>query len=94
MNASLSDLLDGLYYGNMLIEGQVTESGFRILFKDFLYERGALPVGEIGKMLQDSTGITTLSTSLKLKFGGLKKFLEKYPEEFVIGYKHTMYHII
>ena len=47
-----------------------------------------MPVGEIGKMLQDSTGITTLSTSLKLKFGGLKKFLEKYPDDFVIGVNH------
>ena len=69
----------------MLLDGHATESGFRMLFKDFLLERGALPVGEIGKMLQDSTGMQTLSTSLKLKFGGLKKFLEKYSHDFVIG---------
>ena len=69
----------------MLLDGQITETGFRTLFRDFLLERGALPVGEIGKMLQDSTGISTLSSTLKVKFGGLKKFLEKYPEDFVIG---------
>jgi hypothetical protein len=81
-----TDIWDGIHYGNILVDGQVTEAGFRILFKDFLHEKGALPVGEIGKMLQDSTGISTLSTSLKMKFGGLKKFLEKYPEDFVIGF--------
>ena len=82
------EIWDAIHYGSLLIDGRVTEAGFRMLFKDFLVERGALPVGEIGKMLQDSTGITTLSTSLKLKFGGLKKFLEKYPNDFVIGVNH------
>jgi len=88
MSIDINIVWDAIQYGNLLLDGRVTEAGFRMLFKDFLHERGALPVGEIGKMLQDSTGITTLSTSLKLKFGGLKKFLEKYPEYFVIGVNH------
>ena len=88
MEVDTTVIWNGIQYGNLLLNGHVTEAGFRMLFKDFLLERGALPVGEIGKMLQDSTGITTLSTSLKLKFGGLKKFLEKYPDDFVIGVNH------
>ena len=49
-----------------------------------MLERGALPVGEVGKMLQEMTGISTLSAYLKDKFGGLKKFLEIFPDDFVI----------
>lgn len=43
-------------------------------------------MGEIGKMLQEITGISTLSAYLKDKFGGLKKFLENFEEDFVIWY--------
>jgi hypothetical protein len=67
------------------VEGNITETGFRMLFEEFLHEKGSLPVGELGKMLQEATGNSTLSTALKMKFGGLKKFLEKYPYDFVIG---------
>jgi hypothetical protein len=63
---------------------QVTEGTLRSLSQDILQDRGPLPVGEIGKMLQEITGISTLSAYLKDKFGGLKKFLENYPEDFVI----------
>lgn len=42
-----------------------------------LYEQGSLPVGEIGKLLQEATANASLSQTLKDQFGGLKKFLEK-----------------
>lgn len=64
----------------------MTEGTLRSLSLDILQERGPLPVGEIGKMLQEITGISTLSAYLKDKFGGLKKFLENYPDDFVIRY--------
>jgi hypothetical protein len=63
---------------------QVSEATLQALSKDILVERGPLPVGEIGKMLQEITGISTLSAYLKDKYGGLKKFLENFPDEFVI----------
>ncbi len=62
----------------------MTESALKTLSKDILQERGPLPVGEIGKMLQEMTGISTLSAFLKDKFGGLKKFLEIFPDDFLI----------
>jgi hypothetical protein len=55
-------------------------------------ERGALPVGEVGKMLQEMTGISTLSAYLKDKFGGLKKFLEIFPDDFVIRFDFRLFH--
>jgi hypothetical protein len=66
---------------------QVTESALKTLSRDILLERGALPVGEVGKMLQEMTGISTLSAYLKDKFGGLKKFLEIFPDDFVIRFE-------
>ena len=47
-----------------------------------------MPVGEIGKMLQEATANPSLSTVLKESFGGLKKFLEGYPEVFLISQDH------
>ena len=56
-----------------------------------MQERGPLPVGEIGKMLQEITCISTLSAYLKDKFGGLKKFLENFVDDFVIRYSRDIY---
>jgi hypothetical protein len=67
----------------------VSETTLQALSKDILNERGPLPVGEIGKMLQEITGISTLSAYLKDKFGGLKKFLENFPDDFVIWFDLT-----
>jgi hypothetical protein len=67
---------------------QVCESALRLITIEVLYDKGPLPVGEVGKMLQDlsvSSSNTTISSILKERFGGLKKFLEKYPEDFTIG---------
>ena len=58
------------------------------LFIDILVGRGVLPVGEIGKSLQDIAPTRNLSGKIKEKYGGLKKFLERYPEEVVICADH------
>ena len=64
-------------YCCLLLEVEVTEPALRTLAGEVLADRGPLPVGEIGKMLQEITANASLSTILKEKFGGLKKFLEK-----------------
>lgn len=56
----------------------------RYLCMDILYDRGSVPVGEIGKLVQELTGSVSLSAILKDRYGGLKKFLEIYPHDFVI----------
>ena len=60
--------------------------GLVVLCKEILQDRGALPVGEIGKNLQEIGKIS--SSRLKEKFGGLKKFLERFPLDFVVGGDH------
>lgn len=58
------------------------------LAENILNDKGPLPVGEVGKMLQEETGIPNLSQLLKDKHNGLKKFLEKYSDKFIMGQDH------
>ena len=81
-------LTDRIRHCNFLLEAEVTEPVLQRMSKDILQERGSLPVGEIGKMLQEITGISTLSAYLKEKYGGLKKFLEQFEDDFVISVDH------
>lgn len=88
MFVSIDFLWDLIHNCNLLLEGSVTEPALLVICKEILHERGTLPVGEVGKMLQELTSISNLSNKLKEKFGGLKKFLERYPDEFVISTDH------
>jgi hypothetical protein len=58
------------------------------LTESVLSEKGPLPVGEVGKMLQEATANPHLSQMLKDKHNGLKKFLEKFPELFIMSNDH------
>jgi hypothetical protein len=73
---------------DLVLTGCVSESAVLALSKEILYERGTLPVGEIGKVLQELTCASSFLGKLKEKFGGLKKFLERFPNEFVICTDH------
>jgi hypothetical protein len=73
---------------DLVLMGRVTESALLALSQDILVGRGVLPVGEIGKSLQDIAPTRNLSGKIKEKYGGLKKFLERYPEEVVICADH------
>ena len=84
----MAGLWEQLRYCSLLLESQVTISALRTLSREILADRGPLPVGEIGKLLQETTSIATLSTILKDQFGGLKKFLEKFPADFLISGDH------
>jgi len=88
LSSPLETMWEQIRYCNFLLGAQITESTLRTLSKDILQERGPLPVGEIGKMLQEITCISTLSAYLKDKFGGLKKFLENFVDDFVISTDH------
>ena len=79
---------DPVCFAYMILNGEVTESAVRSILYDVLYERGAVPVGELGKILQEMSCVTNFSAKLKEKFGGLKKYLEKYSEDFTICTDH------
>ena len=68
---------------------QISEPALKALLRLVLMEKGPLPVGEIGKMLQDACSVVaTMSTVLKERFGGLKKFLERHPDDFILANDH------
>ncbi|CAM9205493.1 unnamed protein product [Phaeothamnion confervicola] len=95
-NGGTADLLsvdlraawDSVRYCAFLLQAEVTDSALLALSKEILAERGPLPVGEIGKLLQEATANASLSQTLKDQFGGLKKFIERYPHDFVISNDH------
>lgn len=71
-----------------MIESAVNNEGLLILTQEILAVKGPLPVGEIGKILAELTSIPNLSVKLKERYGGLKKYLEVYPDIFVISNDH------
>ena len=86
---SLDKVWERIRYCNLLLESQITESALRTLSRQVLDEKGSLPVGEIGKMLQEAClGIPNMSVVIKERFGGLKKFLEHFPDDFVLARDH------
>ena len=72
-------------YAALLLESEVTEPALLALAAEVLATRKKLPVGEIGKLLQEATANQTLSATLKERFGGLKRFLERHPHVFLIA---------
>lgn len=81
-------LYDRLEHSAYLLENEITEDALLSLTIDILKDKGPSPVGEIGKLLQDSLSCDNLSIILREQFNGLKKFLEKYSNVFVITKNH------
>ena len=69
-------------------DDHVDPSQLITLAEKCLNEKGPLPVGEVGKLLQEATGNPNLSQALKEKYGGLKKFLETYSDIFIMSCDH------
>ena len=88
MDGALENLMEELKFCSFLLEREITESALKTLSEVVLEEKGPMPVGEIGKMLQEATANPSLSAVLKESFGGLKKFLEHYPGVFLISQDH------
>lgn len=71
-----------------MVEAIVSDQALLNLAMEILAMKGPLPVGEIGKILAEMTSIPSLSLRLKEKYGGLKKFLEQFPAQFVVSNDH------
>lgn len=84
----VSQIWHEILYCNFILNGVVSESAFLSLCTEVLSERKILPVDEVGKVVSDIIAAPTLSSQLKEKFGGLKKFLERYTEIFVFSKDH------
>lgn len=96
---TFSNSVDPMFVNNLRIdngmknnftspENNVNPSQLVSLAEEVLNEKGPLPVGEVGKMLQEATGNPQLSQVLKERHNGLKKFLEKYADKFIMSCDH------
>jgi hypothetical protein len=81
-------LRDQLELCGILLQGDVSAPSLAALGVQLLADKGALPVGEVGKLLADAVGLPSLSHVLKERFGGLKRFLEAHGDVFVLGGDH------
>ncbi len=88
LHVDLYELHQYVDYCSLMLQEEVTEGGILSLAYHILEERGAIPVGEIGKLLQDATLMPHLSRILKEKYGGLKRFLERHSEVFYMSNDH------
>lgn len=88
LGVDVDELRENIRYCALLLQEEVTDSAIYTLSKQILVEKGSVPVGEIGKLLQEATANPSLSQILKDKYGGLKRFLESRPETFFISHDH------
>mmetsp|Transcript_34239 Transcript_34239/g.75451 ORF Transcript_34239/g.75451 Transcript_34239/m.75451 type:complete len:915 (+) Transcript_34239:199-2943(+) len=88
MTVASDRMMSHILYCNFVLESVVSESALLSLCIEILQEKTIQPVGEVGKMLAEITSSPNFSVKLKEKFGGLKKFLEKYSDLFVFAHDH------
>jgi hypothetical protein len=88
MFARQGSILEYIDYCSFVADSVISESAVLTFCIDLLTWRGPLPTGEVGKLLSEATTIPSLSHKLRDKFGGLKKFLERYPSLFVFSNDH------
>jgi hypothetical protein len=77
-----------LSYSAMLMAGTVSAPALAALAARLLETAGSLPVGEVGKCLQEATGNAGLPGVIKEYYGGLKKFLEAHSHIFRLANDH------
>ena len=88
MNVSIDKLWENVSYCNFIVENMISESAILTFCSDTLTVKGPLPAGELGKLLSEASSIPNLSHKLREKFGGLKKFLERYADKFIFSNDH------
>lgn len=81
---------DRIGYCKLLVDGTLADGALRLLVTTILRERvgNPLPVGEIGKLIQEATVANNITTIVKERYGGLKKFMEMYKDDFVLSKDH------
>lgn len=84
----LERLQQAVQFVAFIAESAVSESAILTFCTDLLTVRGPLPAGEVGKLLSEASSVQNLSHRLREKYGGLKKFLERFPETFVFSNDH------
>ena len=80
---------DVLRHAELIMGSKITADAVANLIVHIIEQMGPLPIGEIGKLLQEFTGNQNLSRILKSQFRGLKKLIEGYPSSLIVGGDHN-----
>jgi len=80
---------DVLRHAELIMGSKITADAVANLIVHIIEQMGPLPIGEIGKLLQEFTGNQNLSRILKSQFRGLKKLIEGYPSSLMVGGDHN-----
>lgn len=67
LHTDADTIREQIEYCCLLLEVEVTEFALRALSIEILNDKGPLPVGEIGKLLQEITSNANLSAILKVR---------------------------
>lgn len=76
-------------HAELIMGSKITPDAVANLIVHIVEQAGPHPIGEIGKLLQESTGNPNLSRVLKAQFRGLKKLIEGYPHMLRLGGDHS-----
>lgn len=71
-----------------LFHSDIAESKLVALVTHLLLGEGSIPVGKMGSMLHTLTNNHSLPAMLKERYGGLKKFLQRYEQVFKFENDH------
>jgi hypothetical protein len=85
---SFQQLSSSIAYCHMINKGIICDSSLLFAVIQAIEMKGALPVGEVGKVMSIHGDAAALSKFIKDRFGGLKKYLERFPLLFVFGDDH------
>jgi len=69
-------------------DADMSEQALVNLAVSILLQHGSVPVGKMGSLLHKAANNHALPAILKTRYGGLKKFLQVHPEQFVLGENH------
>ncbi|KAK1868103.1 hypothetical protein I4F81_010598 [Pyropia yezoensis] len=90
LDGDLTTLRNQLAYVRFIVDAQVTELGLLAFLTAVLDEHGPLLIGEIGQHLRATFGRHDWGVLLRERFGGLKRFLLRHADVFLVDTDHPL----
>ena len=88
LDGNLTKILTHLSHARQFEVPSLSLPDLLTLLTSVLSSSGPVPVGRLGSLLHERTNNHSLPALLKEEYGGLKRLLERYPEQFIVGKDH------
>jgi hypothetical protein len=86
----VAQLQQQLAYVRFLVQFDTSEGGILAFLLQTLRRHRSLLVGELGQQLRSRMSAHAWHALFKARYGGLKRFLERYPDLFLIEHDHPL----